>query len=102
MLWKDDEISDFDIEGLHDKVHDIIKDNQERLYKCFDEVIWMAIRYAHGRQTYAPGVIREAVTEFKKVFPDWKPKEDITITPPEGDFRGFRSDYLDDLFNERP
>ena len=73
----------------------------ESLKHCFEEVIWMAIRYAHGRHTYAPSMVRDAVTKYKQIFPDFVLKEDITINPPdESDINGYklRSDYLDDLF----
>jgi len=71
------------------------------LKMSFEDVIWMAIRYAHGRHTYAPGLVREAVNKFKFVFPEWEIREDTTITPPkEEDLGGvsLRDDYLDNLF----
>lgn len=71
------------------------------LKKSFDEVIWMAIRYADGRHTYAPDTVRQAIKQFQNVFPDWKPKQDIVIEKPkESDLGGmaFKSDYLYDLF----
>lgn len=73
------------------------------LKECFEDTIWMAIRYAHGRNTYAPGVVRDAVNSFKKVFPDWKLAEDSVIEPPKDeDIKGIvsRRDYLDDLFKK--
>lgn len=73
----------------------------EVLKHCFEEVIWMAIRYAHGRHTYAPGMVRDAVIKYREIFPDFVLKEDITIKPPdESQLDAFnqRSDYLDDLF----
>ena len=79
------------------------KQKIEILKNCFDDTIWMAIRYAHGRHTYAPSMIRNAVSNFKKVFPDWKLKEDRTIkSPNERSINGFsfRTDYLDDLFSK--
>ena len=73
------------------------------LERCFNETIWMAIRYAHGRHTYAPSIVRDSINDFKKVFPDWKLEEDKVVNPPSekeiGDV-SFRSDYLDDLFTE--
>ncbi|WP_299523559.1 hypothetical protein [uncultured Lutibacter sp.] len=54
-------------------------DDLKVLKKCFDDVVWMAIRYADGRHTYAPDMVKCAINEFKKVFPDWELKEDITI-----------------------
>lgn len=77
------------------------KEKIKTLKHCFEETIWMAIRYAHGRHTFAPSMVRDAVRDFKKVFPDWELKNDITIESPEDDEVGgisFRSDYLDDLF----
>lgn len=79
------------------------KDKQiEILKQCFESTIWMAIRYADRRKTYAPSMVRDAVEKFKQVFPEWKLQRDDTIKPPdyEGDFNGvnFRSDYLYDLF----
>lgn len=71
------------------------------LRKCFEETIWMAIRYAHGRHTYAPGMVRDAVTKYKEIFPDFVLKHDITIDfPDDAELGGYkqRSDYLDDLF----
>ena len=44
------------------------KDQQiKTLSHCFDEVIWMAIRYADGRHTYAPSMVRDAIKQFQKV-----------------------------------
>ena len=74
---------------------------KEILYDAFTDIVWMAIRYAHGRHTYAPDMVRDAVCKFQKVFPDWKPNNDITIEPPDKLYMGeLRSDYLDDLFKE--
>jgi len=71
------------------------------LKQCFEETIWMAIRYAHGRRTYSGVTVRKAVKDFQEVFPDWKPKKDITIFPPTKEqLQGmsFKEDYLHDLF----
>lgn len=71
------------------------------LKKCYTETIWMAIRYAHGRHTYAPSMVRDSINDFKKVFPDWKLQEDKVVQPPSekevGVVSFFRDDYLDDL-----
>lgn len=77
------------------------EEEKELLRNCFEDTIWMAIRYAHGRHTYAPSMVRNAIKTFQKVFPYWEPKNDITIKPPDEErVKGFvfRSDYLDDLF----
>jgi len=79
------------------------KQKIETLRRCFEETIWMAIRYAHGRYTYAPSMVRDAVNAFKTVFPDWKLREDKVIKSPTGEAIigvGKRSDYLDDLFSK--
>lgn len=76
----------------------------ETLRKCFEDVIWMAIRYAHGKHTYAPGMVREAVENYKKIFPDFKLIKDITIElPGENDLSkpfSMKDDYLNDLFEK--
>ena len=68
---------------------------EQILKKCFEDTIWMAIRYAHGRHTYAPEMVREAVKNFKSLYPEWKLREDKTIFRKGG---GFESDNLTDLF----
>ena len=83
----------------------LIMNDQEKidtLKKCFEDVVWMAIRYGHGRHTYATSMVRDSIRDFQKVFPDWEVKEDRTIEPPEEDeLNGFnlREDYLNDLFD---
>ena len=77
------------------------KEKIQKLKSAFEQTIWMAIRYADGRHTYAPSSVRDAVRTFQKVFPDWKPKHDITIEPPSKEDIGgmsFESDYLHDIF----
>lgn len=49
------------------------------LKKAYEDVIWMAIRYANGRATYAPSTVRDSIKEFQKVFPEWKPRYDLTL-----------------------
>lgn len=73
------------------------------LKEAYTEIIWMAIRYAHGRHTYAPSTVRDSIEQFQKVFPDWKPRYDKTLK----DDRELRlrmgvkllpkEDWLDDL-----
>jgi hypothetical protein len=77
------------------------KEKVKILSNCFEEVIWMAIRYADGRHTFAPSMVRDAIRGYQKVNPEWKPKHDITIEKPTDDMLGgisFESDYLWDLF----
>jgi hypothetical protein len=62
---------------------------------------WQSIRYAHGRHTYAPGMVRDAVMTLKTLYPDYRLKKDGTIKPPGKDSLAgiaLRQDYLDDLF----
>lgn len=78
---------------------------QQKLNKvaeAYKDIVWMAIRYAHGRHTYAPGMVRHSVKVFKEVFPDWELKEDKTIEPPTHYMSGLKdkSDYLHDLFKK--
>ena len=78
--------------------------DQEKIQKlkhAFEETIWMAIRYADGRNTYAPSMVRDAVKDFQIVFPDWKPRPDGIIKPPnKEDLEGmnFENDHLHDIF----
>jgi len=77
------------------------KEKIEKLKHAFEKTIWMAIRYADGRSTYAPHTVRDAIKQFQIVFPDWKPKKDITIQAPNKEYLGgmnFESDYLHDIF----
>jgi hypothetical protein len=76
----------------------------EVLKQCFEDTIWMAIRYAHGRHTYAPSMVRDAVNRYKEIFPDFKLNEDQTLEPiPTEKLGGFlilKDDYLNDLFDD--
>lgn len=70
------------------------------LSHCFEEVIWMAIRYADGRHTFAPSMVRDAIRDFQKIHPNWTPKVDGTIKKPDESMIGgfsLESDYLWDL-----
>jgi hypothetical protein len=49
-------------------------------------------------------MVRDSVAVFKDVFPDFKIKQDHVIESPADDEVGglsFRSDYLDDIFNNK-
>ena len=66
---------------------------------AFDDILWMAIRYAHSRQTAAPGIVRNAVKKVRRVFPDYKVVKDSTLEPPDGEVF-IKNDYLHDLSDE--
>lgn len=71
------------------------------LKECFEDTIWMAIRYANGRHTYAPSTVRMQIQNFKKVFPEFELKFDRTIEKPSEDMLigiAIPTDYLYDLF----
>jgi hypothetical protein len=75
-----------------------MKNKEEKLSRAFEDVIWMAIRYAHGRHTYAPSMVRDAIKLFQSVHPEWKPRADVTIKfEQDTSGVGLRSDWLDDL-----
>ena len=78
-----------------------MENKEEELKQIIQDIFWMAVRYAHGRHTFAPHTIRENIKNMQKLYPDWKPKKDHTIQPPEKDETDyvFRDDYLDDIFN---
>jgi hypothetical protein len=83
-------------------MHKETKETITTLTQCFESVIWMAIRYANGRHTYAPSDVRHAIKMFQKVYPSWKPQVDITIKKPnlvDEPELFYESDYLWDLVN---
>lgn len=73
---------------------------EQNLEKVIIDTFWMARRYAHGRHTYAPSMIRNAYEIIKAS--GIKIRKDDMIKPP-GKIKGmvggmaFRSDYLDDI-----
>ncbi len=80
-----------------------------QLKKCFENTIWMAIRYANGRHTYAPYIVRDVVNTYKKLYPEWNLTiDDVVIKDyqrfkdhPENnlDLPGFpKEDWLIDLY----
>ena len=78
--------------------------DKERLQSAIEDIIWMAARYAHGRHTFAPSTVRDSISVFKSIFPDFKIRQDHVIEPPSEDELGgmaLRRDYLDDIFNNK-
>jgi hypothetical protein len=75
------------------------KSDEKRLQAAIEDILWMAARYAHGRHTYAPSMVRYSVGVFKDVFPNFNIKQDHVIEPSTDMY--FRSDYLDDIFNHK-
>jgi hypothetical protein len=56
------------------------KEKLDIVSRAFEDTIWMAIRYANGRMSYVPSMVRDAVKMYQSVNPEWKPKYDSTIT----------------------
>lgn len=84
-------------------------DKEKVLLQAFMDTIWMAMRYANGRSTYAPHMLRDAVQRVKKEYPEFKMMPDAVIVEEkirrleysdEGEFGGIAGDWLDDLFLE--
>ena len=48
----------------------------DQLLTAFDDVIWMAIRYANGRHTYTPNMVRNAIALVREIYPDWELRYD--------------------------
>jgi hypothetical protein len=73
----------------------------EKLKKAFDDVIWMAARYAHGRSTYAPSMVREAVALRREVDPDWRLAPDQVVKPLDKSTESYNldSDDLSDIYS---
>jgi hypothetical protein len=74
-------------------------DRERELIFIIDNLMWQSARYAHGRRTMAPSIIRECVEKMKAMYPDWKVKKDHMIEPRQPGDSGFDSDYLNDIFN---
>ena len=75
--------------------------NEQKLLSAYEDVVWMAIRYAHGRSTYAPSMVRQSIEKIQEIYPHWRPKKDHVICPrnPKNKENSILdSDYLDDLF----
>lgn len=70
---------------------------EEELLKIIKGIFWMARRYAHGRHTYAPDMVRKAYKYLKRWYPDFEFRHDVVIEPPKEGYSGMRSDYLDDI-----
>lgn len=76
----------------------------DKLKKAYEDIVWMAIRYANGRASYAPSMVRDSIKSFREVFPDWSPKEDKVVLEDAQRIRGadltysLSGDFLDDLF----
>lgn len=69
----------------------------EILKQIIRDTFWMARRYAHGRHTYAPGMIRDAYKMLKKYFPELVPFRDIVIEETRRTTTdNLTGDYLDD------
>jgi len=83
-----------------------IATNRERKYRqIIKDLLWMAIRYADGRHTYAPTMVREAFKTFKELCPGYTLQPDKTIKKPTNkELNGIfacQGDYLWDLFEEK-
>jgi len=68
------------------------------LTQVVQDTFWMARRYAHGRNTYAPSIVRDAFWTLKANGIDIPPDQTIEA-PKDEDITGmnFRTDYLDDI-----
>jgi len=78
------------------------KEKLDIVSRAFEDTIWMAIRYANGRMTYAPSMVRDAVKMYQSVYPEWMPRFDQTIKSDfESGYSGSQSgDCLADILAE--
>ena len=84
------------------------KADADKLLRAFEDVVWMAIRYANGRHTYAPQMVRDAIASVQTLYPDWKLRHDHTIKTDVERMKAsgamkllaIPGDYLDDLFED--
>jgi len=64
------------------------------------------MRYANGRNTYAPHMVRDAIKLFQEVYPDWKPRRDGTLAADRAVWgkhspMEVEGDWLDDLVEDK-
>jgi len=71
----------------------------ERLKEAFDDIVWMAIRYANNRRTFAPTIVREAC-KIRAKFGDFHLKDDKTLDGPTTDGWVCKNDNLRDLLEK--
>ena len=77
-----------------------LKIENDNLKNIIRSTFWMARRYAHGRHTYAPGMVRRAYKTLKVFYPEINIRTDVTIKPPtpnEMQTIASRDDFLDDI-----
>lgn len=67
-------------------------DKTRLLHRIIEDTFWMARRYADGRRTYAPHMVRDAYKILKKHFPEINIRSDIVIA----ESNGTSDDYLKD------
>jgi len=74
----------------------------EKLVHAFSEVVWMAARYANGRSTYAPQMVRDAVNLVKEIDPSFKMTPDRLVQvplPSDVETYQLKGDFLNDLYD---
>jgi hypothetical protein len=81
------------------------KEKLRMVSKCFENTIWMAIRYANGRHTYAPYIVRDSVKTYRELYPEWNLQIDKVVVNDYERFNGQpnstlapKEDWLIDLF----
>ncbi len=72
------------------------KQRNQILEKVIQDTFWMARRYAHGRKTYAPSMVRDAYHLLKNLGIEIK-HDDVIKAPEDLDYSWRRLDYLDDI-----
>lgn len=75
-----------------------LEEDRAAIGAILNDIVWMAVRYAHGRSTVAPSTVRRAVKEIKEIYPNFKLKRDDALLRHEPERTGPAEDYLDDLF----
>lgn len=79
----------------------VTKKDMKEMCDAFDEILWMSIRYAHGRHTFASTIVRDAC-KVRAKHGELTIRSDHTLEERPGpkDRWGvdLESDYLFDLF----
>lgn len=63
-----------------EKALDVLFDANDRTTHALNEIVWMARRYADGRQTYAPSMFNEAYDILQELYGNFElDRKDITL-----------------------
>lgn len=74
-----------------------LRNEIDDLKRIIRDTFWMARRYAHGRHTYVPSIVRKHYAHLKECYPDLVPPHDEEVEESVGfNVTGNSADSLHD------